>query len=316
MTGISKGRSLELFFIDGKPDGMLTATVPFQWTGHVLMTSRNQIADALGRREAKRTGVYLLIGEVDGVPTIYIGETEDISVRIKTHDTQRDWWSTAILITSSDDDLNKAHVRYLESRLIETAKDIGKIKLENTKQPNVPKLSESAEANMEGFLENIYMVLPAIGIDVFLKRTRPTRTESAAINQVAAPRFELKVKKTGVQASAELLDGDFVVHEGSIARMKWEGKNSVNSTYGRLFEELIQQGILVKQGEHRVFSQNYAFSNTSAAGAVVNGRPSPGPNEWKLQGTQKSYKDWEEERLAKTLPNLTLDDLGISKDEE
>ena len=48
---ITKGQSLELFFIDGRPDGMLTAEV-FNWTGHVLMTPRTQLADALKRREA------------------------------------------------------------------------------------------------------------------------------------------------------------------------------------------------------------------------------------------------------------------------
>jgi len=40
------GRSLELFFIDGRPDGMLTAEV-FNWTGHVLMTPRTRISEAL-----------------------------------------------------------------------------------------------------------------------------------------------------------------------------------------------------------------------------------------------------------------------------
>lgn len=40
-----ESRSLELFFIDGRPDGMLTAEV-FNWTGHVLMTPRTRILDA------------------------------------------------------------------------------------------------------------------------------------------------------------------------------------------------------------------------------------------------------------------------------
>ena len=40
-----KGRSLELYFIDGRPDGMLTAEV-FNWTGHVL--SRPSDADKRG----------------------------------------------------------------------------------------------------------------------------------------------------------------------------------------------------------------------------------------------------------------------------
>jgi hypothetical protein len=65
-----KGRSLELYFIDGRPDGMLTAEV-FNWTGHVLVTPRTQIGAALAeggpvhwsisapRRTGRRTtGIY------------------------------------------------------------------------------------------------------------------------------------------------------------------------------------------------------------------------------------------------------------------
>ena len=49
MTGNAQGRSLELFFIDGKPEGMLTAEV-FNWTGHILMTPRTQISEARKRK--------------------------------------------------------------------------------------------------------------------------------------------------------------------------------------------------------------------------------------------------------------------------
>ena len=86
-----KGRSLELYFIDGKPDGMLTAEV-FNWTGHVLVTPRTQISEALARKEARYTGVYLLLGDKEGEPLAYIGEAEDISDRIRSHDARRDWW--------------------------------------------------------------------------------------------------------------------------------------------------------------------------------------------------------------------------------
>ena len=119
------GRSLELYFIDGKPDGMLTAEV-FNWTGHVLMTPRTQIAEALARKEARYTGVYLLLGDKEGEPFAYIGEAEDISDRIRSHDARRDWWTTAVLVTSAANNLNKAHVKYLEARLVEIARSIGK----------------------------------------------------------------------------------------------------------------------------------------------------------------------------------------------
>ena len=89
-TTAGQGRSLELYFIDGRPDGMLTAEV-FNWTGHVLMTPRTQLADALRRKEADYTGVYLLLGENDQGPLAYIGEGEAISDRIRNHDSKKDW---------------------------------------------------------------------------------------------------------------------------------------------------------------------------------------------------------------------------------
>lgn len=41
----------------------------------------------------------------------------------------------------------------------------------------------------------------------------------------------------------------------------------------------------------------FAFASPSAAGAAVNGRPTNGTIEWKLEGSGKTYKDWEAERL-------------------
>ena len=69
----TKGRSLELFYIDGHPDGMVTAEL-FNWTGHVFVTPRTRLTEALRRKEADYTGVYLLLGEKDGQDFAYIGE--------------------------------------------------------------------------------------------------------------------------------------------------------------------------------------------------------------------------------------------------
>jgi hypothetical protein len=299
MNNASKGQSLELFFIDGKPDGMLTAEV-FNWTGHVLMTPRTQLSAALKRPEARYTGVYLLFGEDESGPLAYIGEGEDISARIKSHDTAKDWWTSAVLITTAGNNLNKAHVKYLEARLIEEARKIGKVGLENGNTPARPSLSEAARANMENFLEYILMVLPALRIDSFLASTRPKSAPASATGASAegAPVvFELHTPKHGIHAIARLEDGEFVVQTGSNARHAWVGKGSESSTYGKLFVELLKTGVLSEQAGRCVFSENYAFKSPSAAAAVVNGRPANGTLEWKLQGSGKSYKDWEAEKL-------------------
>ena len=299
MTIGAKGRSLELFFIDGKPDGMLTAEV-FNWTGHVLMTPRTQISEALKRKEARYTGVYLLFGEREGEPFAYIGEAEDVSERIRNHDTRKDWWSTAILVTSAANNLNKAHVKYLEARLIEEARAVGKVALENGNMPSRSGLSEAAQANMEAFLDHILMVLPALRIDSFLKNTRPAlQTADQARVAAVAPLFELQTPKHGIRATARLENGEFVVQAGSIARRAWEGRGTENSAYGQLYAELVRMDILAEQGANRVFRENYAFKSPSAAAAVVNGRPANGTIEWKVQGQSKTYKQWEAEQLTR-----------------
>ena len=297
MSDSPQGRSLELYFIDGKPDGMLTAEV-FNWTGHVLMAPRTQITEALKRGEADRTGVYFLFGEREGEPLAYVGEAEEIGKRLRDHAAIKDWWTSAILVTTAGDALHKAHVKYLESRLVEIAREIGSVPLENGNTPPRPSLPEAHIANMEAFLDYLLMVLPAIRVDMFLSKKRPKKPVSEPDKAVQGPVFELVSKKLGLAATAVLEGSDFVVRAGSMARGSWVGNRKHKTYYWKIHDELCAQGILVKQGKNRRFSENYAFSSTSAAAAIVTGRSAAGPIAWKLKGTVKTYKEWEAEQLA------------------
>ncbi|KAB2919082.1 MAG: GIY-YIG nuclease family protein [Dechloromonas sp.] len=298
------GRSLELYYIDGRPDGMLTAEM-FNWTGHVLMAPRTQLGAALARPEAAYAGIYLLLGERDDAPLAYIGEGEDISARIKSHDVRRDWWATAILVTTAGNKLNKAHVRYLEARLIEEARRIGRMPLENATNPGKPGLSEADTAKMEAFLENLLVVLPAVRVDMFIERARRQIMPPAAIHVAplfsspgeGSPRFLLSVKKHGITATAIVNDGEFIVEKDSMARLQWEGREAAVSGYARLHQELLRSGILVPDGDHCVFTSSYAFAAPSAAAAVVTGRRTNGTLEWRTAAGQ-TYKDWEAARLG------------------
>jgi hypothetical protein len=296
------GRSLELFFIDDKPDGMLTAEL-FNWTGHVLMTPRTRIKAALARTESKHTGVYILLGENEenGTPMAYIGEGEDISDRIRKHEQNKGWWTQAILVSTGANTLNKAHVKYLESRLVELAKQIKRRELENGNTPPRPGLSEAARANMEAFLANLLLILPALRVDMFQEYTKSDLNQSnkqPCLPEAIAPQFELINKKNKIHAKATLIDDDFIVLKNSIARLRWEGKGSENSGYAKLHEELRKTGVLVEQNEHCIFVKSYAFRSPSAAGAVVQGRMTNGTTWWKVIGTDQTYKEWEASQLA------------------
>ena len=278
---------------------MLTAEV-FGWTGHILVAPRTRLPEALKRKESSYTGVYILLGEQDEEPLAYIGEGENIAARIKSHDAKKDWWTRVVLITSAANNLHKAHVQYLESRLVQEGISAANTKLENGTSPSLPSLSEAAQANMEAFISQLLMVLPAIRVDLFTSNAKPDKQSESVKSQDSKEIqvFELTLKKEGIVATAILEDGEFIVQKGSLARAGYIGGRSEKSYYWKHYDKLVEQGILVDQGKHKVFTQSYAFSSTSAAGAVCNGRSTAGPIAWKVKGTKQTYKDWEAETLA------------------
>jgi hypothetical protein len=295
---VVRGQSLQLFFIDGTPDGMLTAQI-FNWTGHVLVAPRIRLAEALKREQSSFTGVYVLLGDSDdsNFARAYIGESDDVAARIRSHDASRDWWTQAILITSTANSLNKAHVRYLESRLVEEARRAGRMKLENGNAPPGSSLSEADVANMEQFVEYVLTILPAIRVDGFLVKTRiQPATQTTTTPDRATAEFSMKLANGDVNAIARLENGEFIVQAGSEGRDKWIG---VDHNYRKLFNEVVESGVYVLDGSRRRFNKAYAFSSPSAAGAVLSGRATAGPIAWVVTtNPSKTYKEWEAEQLA------------------
>lgn len=296
------GRSLELYFIDGRPDGMLTAEV-FNWTGHVLRAPRTQLREALARGEAGYTGVYLLLGEVEGRTRLYVGEAEVLADRLRDHAVKKDWWDSVVMVTTAGDALHKAHVKYLESRLVEIARDVGAAAMENGNTPTRSSLSEAATANMESFLDTLMMVLPAIRIDAFLSKKRSSTNTAPQFERDSVPVFEFSVAKHGLRARAEMRNGEMVVLSGSVVRPRWAGDRKANTNYFRLHDELVELGVIVTESTgNAVMVADFAFSSPSAAAAVVAGRSANGRTSWIHTETGQTYAEWEEAQLKKDAP--------------
>ncbi len=169
---MSQGRSLRLFLVDGTPNGLLTAEI-MNWTGHVLTGPRSKLAELVLRPECARTGVYFLVGpDPDNSlrSKVYIGESDDVAKRLKSHNRPeeaggKDFWERVCLVTSKDQNLTKAHVKYLESLLISIAGSLGRAELVNGTAHEYVSLPESDRADMAFFLEQIRTVLPVLGFD-------------------------------------------------------------------------------------------------------------------------------------------------------
>ena len=111
------GTSIRIFLAAGEADGVWVVEKS-NWTGKALMAPRTRYGDLRARPDLDGPGVYLLVGPTESglLPSrVYIGETDDLPGRLDSHNKNKDFWNRAIVFTSKDANLNKAHIRFLEA---------------------------------------------------------------------------------------------------------------------------------------------------------------------------------------------------------
>jgi len=286
------GKQIKLFLVDGTPGGLTTAEIT-NWTGHVLTGNRSELSDLCQREETSRTGVYLLLREDEdalGNTRCYIGETDVIANRLRSPDHAKKEWDRVVIITSKDANLTKAHARYLESRLIELAKAAARVSVENSTAPGVPALPEADRSDMDYFVSQLQIVLPVLGVNAI-------RVKEPKVSK-DFPVFHLRHAKSGVDARAQEIDGEFTMLAGSKVVASWHGIGNAASTrkaytsYRNQHEQLIAQGSIVVEDEHGRLTRNVVFPAPSPAGAIALGRSCNGRREW-IASDGTTFGEWE-----------------------
>ena len=283
--------SLRIFVADGDPDG-LRIVDKSNWIGKALVFPRALLPQVKARPELAQTGVYLLMGpRPDGEgDMLYVGEGDPIRPRLERHYAEKDFWTRAIgFTTGSAGQLNKAHVQFLESRLIALARAAKRMPLDNANQPAEPSLSEADRAEMEVFLAHMLGMLPVLGVHAF---------EQAPKAPAAKAGPALTCKGKGVQATGYEASQGFVVRAGSqaVADSVPSMALHVRGMYD-LRQELISNGVLAMQVGLYQFTQDYSFSSPSTAAAVVLGRSANGRIEWKA-ADGRTLKELQEAEAA------------------
>lgn len=302
---MAHGKSIKMFLADGSPNGILTAEI-INWTGHVLSAPRTKLSELIQREECSRTGVYFLVSydpENPLYPKVYIGESDDVANRLKQHNRTeeaggKDFWEKVCLVTGKDQNITKTHIKYLESRLIEIARRNGQCQLMNGTSHDYSKLPESDTADMEYFLEQIQVVLPVLGFDFLKELKRPSERLQNSTNNFLTEFFseaEFYLTTKDINASAKVIDGDFVVLKGS----KVQRLSNSTFNYTMLRNSLIERGVI--DPVDFIFTQDYSFSSPSAASGVIQGRSSNGRKEWKEMGTNQTYAQWQQKQVDNIL---------------
>lgn len=184
---------------------------------------------------------------------------------------------------SKDENLTKAHIRYLEGRLIDQAKAVGRAVVMNG-QSSGAKLPESDREDMEIFLEKIHQLMPVLGADALL----PIGSMPAGAAETQLLICEIK----GLRATGRLTPAGFVVLKGSQAVLKERASAHQYPNTLVTRKRLIEEGTLVEDGAHLTFARDAEFSSPSAAATVVHGGSANGLLAWRTQDG-KSLKELE-----------------------
>src|SRR3989442_14555826 len=254
--------TIRLFLPRGDAKSLRTGEIS-NWTGKAIAAPRTELDELLQREELDKAGIYILSGAdpLSGSLHAYIGEAEVIRDRLKQHKS-KEFWVSAIIFVSKDENLTKAHVRYLESRLLLEAARVGRFTLEQN-QPGGSKLPESDREDMEVFLSRIRQLLPVLGSDLLIPIAQPASKPQSG--------GTLFCRMKGAEGRGHRTPDGFVVLQGSTAVLQERDSAKRLPYVVALRKKLTADGTLVQKDGFYQFTRDAEFSSPSAAAAVIGG---------------------------------------------
>ena len=266
------GKSIELFLANGTADSLITAELS-NWNGKAIKIPRIEVAECT-RTDIKGAGVYFLFcKEEDDSDSVYIGESEAVYDRLMQHirdygaEKEKFYWTTAVIFLGRD--LNKALIRYLEDRFVQIARDCKRYKVltKNTYSKTVMK--ESQTAAMEEFIDNVRVLINALGYKVL----EPTVQNVLGSSQ---DEEKLYLSMGNAKATGVVTTEGFVLLAGATVNEKTSEKS-------------LSKGAIALRKKHfnagkvkdLITTEDILFSSSSAAADFVTGYSVSGPANWK-----------------------------------
>ncbi|WP_426359672.1 GIY-YIG nuclease family protein [Pseudocolwellia sp. HL-MZ19] len=272
-----KGRQIKIYLADGSVTGIRHAEI-MGWTGQALALPRNRVKELTDWEESLRPGIYFLFG-VDsetGNDAVYIGEAEQVAGRIQQHLSGKDFWNHVVCFTNKDENLTKAHVKYLESRLVTLSNRANRYELLNGNQPPQTTLPRGDKDVMEEFIGNIRILIGALGYRLLEPLVSDETNAVGEKTNIQFETFSLKAKK--YDAKAKQTNEGIVVLSGSEASLT--AKPSLSKGYTKVRVALIEKGKLIEAKDKLIFHEDVLFTSPSQAAAVLLGTPCNGLEYW------------------------------------
>lgn len=282
----NRGKNITLFLMDGSATGRIKCTLA-NWTGVAYKIPRTELESCRERNDLKQSGVYFLFGTSDetGKSVVYIGQAgsrkkgEGILSRLQEHkrNPDKDYWTEAVIFTTSNDSFGATEISYLENRFCNMAIDAERYKVKNSNDPAPGHITEEKESELEEFIDYAKIVMGTLGHRVFeplLKDriTDPEPEQQSHDDQILF--LKRKIRKSGqiIEAKCKQTEEGFVVLQGSMIYMTDSDSIPPGVKKARINAAIDKNGIL---------QENVLFQSPSYAAAFVIGDHTNGLTAWK-----------------------------------
>ena len=281
----SRGKSINLFLMDGEATGRIKCTLA-NWTGVAYKIPRTELEKCKDREDLKQSGVYFLFGISDdsGKEIVYIGQAgsrkngEGILNRLQEHkrNPEKDYWTEAIVFTTSNNSFGPTEISYLENRFCNLALAANRYEVKNGNDPTHGNITEEKECAMEEFIDNAKVVMGTLGHKLFEPLRKPVSEQEGEMSGKAESdvrlHLERNIKNVGkVEANGMQTSEGFVVLQGSHI------SPSDDDTIPAVIKERRRKA---RVDESFVLQEDVLFNSPSYAAMFVIGKSANGLTSW------------------------------------
>lgn len=276
----ARGKNISVYLMDGDATGRMKATIA-NWTGVAYRIPRTALDLCKDRDDLKQSGVYFLFGVDDqsGENVVYIGQAgarkngEGILNRLAEHkrNPDKDYWTEAVVFTTSNNSFGPTEISYLENRFCGMAQSAKRYTVKNGNDPTHGNITEEKESELEEFVDFARLIMGVLGHKVFEPLVKPVVVEEEPEPAKQTPLLHFETKR--VQATGCVVADGFVVIKGS--RLDPTISKSCPSNVVE-FRQKFSSRII-----DAVLTEDVLLPSPSAAASFVSGSARNGKITWK-----------------------------------
>ena len=279
---MERGKSINLFLMDGNAIGRIKCTLT-NWTGVTYKIPRTALDKCKERCDLKQSGIYFLFGTSDdtGDNIVYVGQAgarkngEGLLYRLQEHNrnSDKDYWTEAIVFTTSNNSFGPTEISYLENRFYRLALETHRYNVVNSNDPTQGNVTEAKESELEEFIDYSRIVMGALGHKVFEPVVAAKNTTEAVAAFDDEPLLYFKRANINAATGRRTSEGFVVLKESTVVS---ELKNSCPKNVVKLRERYKN-----RINSNYILTEDLLFASPSAAAAFVGGYSLNGNETWK-----------------------------------